>query len=112
MRPFSGAGLRAEKSRSWWLDRRRNEGREKVFLSGSNARRLLERNGVRRFALDLFIGISFGSAASHHRSPTSAFEPAGQDPGMCQSTGTGHTSALFARKSQSFLDNVIVGFRP
>ena len=31
---------------------------------------------------------------------------------MRLSTGTGHTSALFARKSQSFLDNVIAGFRP
>ena len=32
------------------------------------------------------------------------------DPGMCLSTGTGHTTALFARKSQSFLDNVVAGF--
>src|SRR5262245_58706868 len=31
---------------------------------------------------------------------------------MYLSTGTGHTSALFARKSQSVLDNVIAGFRP
>src|SRR5215469_3286853 len=76
---------------------------------------LLVCDGVRRFALDLFIGISFGFRGvtrRHHRSPTSAIEPAGQDPGMCLSTGTGHTSALFARKSQSFLDNVIAGSRP
>src|SRR5262245_59171926 len=32
------------------------------------------------------------------------------DPGVCLSTGTGHTSALFAQKSQSFLDNVVAGF--
>jgi len=31
---------------------------------------------------------------------------------MRLSTGTGHTSALFARKSQSILDNVIAGFSP
>ena len=74
--------------------------------------RLLECNGVRRFELDLFIGISFGFRGRYHRSPTSAVEPAGQDPGMRLSTGTGHTSALFARKSQSLLDNVIAGFRP
>jgi hypothetical protein len=29
---------------------------------------------------------------------------------MRLSTGTGHTSALFAWKSQSFLDNVVAGF--
>src|SRR5262245_35445923 len=76
---------------------------------------LLECDGVRRFALGLCIGISFGFRGvlrRHHRSPTSAIEPAGQDPGMRLLTGTGHTSALFARKSQSFLDNVIAGFRP
>jgi hypothetical protein len=63
----------------------------------------------------LCIGISFGFRGvfrRHHRSPTSAIEPAGQDPGTRLSTGTGYTSALFARKSQSFPDNVIAGFGP
>src|SRR5262249_9428080 len=75
---------------------------------------LLERDWARRFE-SLRIGISFGFRGvprRHHRSPTSAIEPAGQDPGMRLSTGTDHTSALFAWKSQSFLDNVIAGFRP
>jgi hypothetical protein len=45
----------------------------------------------------------------HHRSPTSANKPAGQDPEVQPSLGAGHSTALCAQKSQSFLDNLIAG---
>src|SRR5262245_47045110 len=75
----------------------------------------LERDGVRRFKLDLFIGISFGCAASPAattEAPPRLLSRRGRIPECAYRPGTGHTSALFARKSQSFLDNVIAGFRP
>jgi len=73
---------------------------------------LFEYDRVRRFELGLRIVISFGFCGitcRHHRSPTSAIKPAGQDRGTRLSTGTGHTTALFVQQSQSFLDNVIAG---
>lgn len=52
-----------------------------------------------------------GGVAPHHRSPASAMEPAGQDPGACQRPGTDQSTALFEEEGQSFLDNFIAGFR-
>ncbi len=48
-----------------------------------------------------------GGVAPHHRSPASAIEPAGQDPGACQRPGTDRSTALFEEEGQSFLDNFI-----
>jgi hypothetical protein len=57
--------------------------------------------------------ISFGFAASFAattEAPPRLLSRRGRDPGTRRSTGTGHTTALFAQKSQSFLDNVVAGF--
>jgi hypothetical protein len=59
------------------------------------------------------MGISFGCYGilhRHHRSPTSATKPAGQDPEARLSPGTLRSTALFALRSQSFLDNLIADF--
>ncbi len=58
------------------------------------------------------IGISIGSRgqAPHHRSPTSAIMPAGQDP-WALVPGTGLTTAPIADECQSFLDNVVALIR-
>jgi len=45
----------------------------------------------------------------HHRNPTSAIQPAGQDPKARPGAGNGHSTAPFADKRQSFLDNVMAG---
>jgi hypothetical protein len=50
-----------------------------------------------------------GVRRRHHRSPTSAIEPAGQDPEARQSPGIECSTAPIAQKSQFFLDNVIAG---
>jgi hypothetical protein len=74
---------------------------------------LLECDGVRRFELGLRIEISFGFAAppaATTEAPPRPLSRRGRDPGTRLSTGTGHTTALFAQKSQSFLDNVVAGF--
>src|SRR5256885_17247565 len=47
----------------------------------------------------------------HHRSPTSAIRPAGQDLGAPSAPGIDDTSAPIAAECQSFLDNVIAGLR-
>ena len=55
----------------------------RVALLRSFALPPLEAAAARRFDFEFVIGISFGSAAflcRHHRSPTSALKPAGQDP--------------------------------
>ena len=72
--------------------------------------RLLECDGVRRFALDLCIGISFGFRGvfrRHHRSPTSAIEPAGQDLRMRVAPKTATTTAPNAAERQFFSDNLV-----
>jgi hypothetical protein len=51
-----------------------------------------------------------GGVAPHHRSPASAMEPAGQDPGASQRPGTDQSTALFEEECQSFLDNFIARF--
>jgi hypothetical protein len=43
----------------------------------------------------------------HHRSPTSATQPAGQDPKAQPAPGIDRSTAPFALGSQYFLDNVI-----
>src|SRR5216684_4905706 len=43
----------------------------------------------------------------HHRSPTSAIRPAGQDLGAPSAPGIDDTTAPIVAESQSFLDNVI-----
>jgi hypothetical protein len=50
-----------------------------------------------------------GVRRRHHRSPTSAIEPAGQDPEARLSPGIECSTAPIAQKSQFFLDNVIAG---
>ena len=47
------------------------------------------------------------SFAPHHRSPTSAIRPAGQDLGARSAPGIDDTTAPIAAECQSFLDNVI-----
>src|SRR5436190_593132 len=61
---------------------------------------------------DIAIGILLlvrfcGGIAPHHRSPTSAMEPAGQDPKSRVALGTGDSTAPMAARCQSFLDNNI-----
>jgi len=46
----------------------------------------------------------------HHRSPTSATKPAGQDLGAPLAPGIADSTAPIAGECQSFLDNVIAGF--
>src|SRR5436309_1979741 len=46
----------------------------------------------------------------HHHSPTSAMQPAGQDPEGAWRARDDHSTALFADECQSFLDNVIARF--
>jgi hypothetical protein len=53
-----------------------------------------------------------GVSRRHHRSPTSAIKPAGQDPEARLSPGIESSTAPIAQKSQFFLDNVIAGFGP
>src|SRR5262249_16909241 len=56
------------------------------------------------------IGISLALVrrhCRHHRSPTSAMQPAGQDPEGASRARNGHSTALFVAECQSFLDNVI-----
>jgi hypothetical protein len=46
----------------------------------------------------------------HHRSPTSATKPAGQDLGAPLALGIDDSTVLLAAKCQYFLDNVIAQF--
>jgi len=50
-----------------------------------------------------------GISRRHHRSPTSAIKPAGQDPETRLSLGIECSTAPMAQKSQFFLDNLIAG---
>ena len=52
-----------------------------------------------------------GGIAPHHRSPTSAIKPAGQDLGAPSAPGIDDSTAPIAAECQSFLDNVIAQFR-
>ena len=47
----------------------------------------------------------------HHRRPTSAMKPAGQDPGAQMPLGTAPITAPAGAEGQSFLGNVVAGFR-
>ena len=62
-----------------------------------------------RFFTDFDIEIlrSVKAASPHHRSPTSAIRPAGQDLGARSAPGIDDTTAPIAAECQSFLDNVI-----
>jgi hypothetical protein len=51
-----------------------------------------------------------GGVAPHHQSPTSAMEPAGQDPGEPLAPRIDDSTAPIAAECQSFLDNVIAQF--
>jgi hypothetical protein len=51
-----------------------------------------------------------GGIAPHHRSPTSAIRPAGQDLGAPSAPGIDDTTAPIAAECQSFLDNVVAQF--
>jgi hypothetical protein len=63
-----------------------------------------------RFLTDFDIKILRSVKAAsipHHRSPTSAIKPAGQDLGAPSAPGIDDTTAPIAAECQSFLDNVI-----
>src|SRR6476659_6182125 len=51
--------------------------------------------------------LRFRGVAPHHRSPTSAMEPAGQDLGAPWRPKLTHSTAPMAPECQSFLDNVV-----
>jgi hypothetical protein len=73
---------------------------------------LFGRAEVWRFDFGVDMGITSslsGVRRRHHRSPTSAIEPAGQDPEARLSPGIECSTAPIAQKSQFFLDNVIAG---
>jgi hypothetical protein len=57
---------------------------------------------------DIEILLRFKASSSpHHRSPTSAMEPAGQDPKAQFSPGTEDSTALFSQICQSILSNLV-----
>ena len=61
---------------------------------------------------DIEILRSVRGVAPHHRSPTSAVKPAGQDLGTPSASGMADTTAPNAAECQSFLDNLIAGLGP
>src|SRR3981189_1087994 len=66
------------------------------------------------FFEDFGIGILhsvYGGVAPHHRSPTSANKPAGQDSWALMTPGLHDSTAPIADKCQSFLDNVVGSVR-
>src|SRR5882757_4971019 len=67
-----------------------------------------------RFFADFGIGILHsvygGVAPLHHRSPTSANKPAGQDSWALMRPGFDDSTAPIADECQSFLDNVVAMF--
>jgi hypothetical protein len=66
-----------------------------------------------RFFEDFGIGILhsvYGGVAPHHRSPTSANKPAGQDSRALMTPGLDDSTAPIADECQSFLDNVVAQF--
>jgi hypothetical protein len=72
----------------------------------------LARDAGVRFDFALVIGISFSCAATiaaTTEAPPQQKKPAGQDPEAQPAPGTGHSTARSARRSQSFLDNLIAG---
>jgi hypothetical protein len=65
-----------------------------------------------RFDFALVIGIPSGCTASiavTTEAPHQLTSRRGQDPEAHPTLGTGHSTALFAQRSQSFLDNLIAG---
>jgi hypothetical protein len=67
---------------------------------------------VDRFLANFDIEIlrSVRGVAPHHRSPTSAAKPAGQDLGTPSASGMADTTAPNTAECQSFLDNLIAQF--
>jgi hypothetical protein len=53
-----------------------------------------------------------GIAPRHHRSPTSANKPAGQDSWAFMTPGLDDSTAPIADECQSFLDNLVAQFGP
>jgi hypothetical protein len=51
-----------------------------------------------------------GGMAPHHRSPTSAMKPAGQDLRASSAPGIADSTAPIATERQSFLDNIVAQF--
>src|SRR5258708_6539303 len=63
-----------------------------------------------RFFADFGIGILhsvYGGVAPHHRSPTSANKPAGEDSWALMTPALDDSSAPIPDECQSFLDNVV-----
>jgi hypothetical protein len=66
-----------------------------------------------RFFEDFGIGILqsvYGGVAPHHRSPTTANKPAGQDSWALKTPRLDDSTAPIADECQSFLDNVVAQF--
>jgi hypothetical protein len=66
-----------------------------------------------RFFEDFGIGILdsvYGGVAPHHRSPTTANKPAGQDSRAFMTPGLDDSTAPIADECQSLLDNVVAQF--
>ena len=66
-----------------------------------------------RFFADCGIGILhsvYGGVAPHHRSPTTANKPAGQDSWALMRPGFDDSTAPIPDECQSFLDNVVAQF--
>jgi len=57
------------------------------------------------------VGSVHGDVAPHHRSPTTANKPAGQDSKSPEALGTGDSTALVLPRCQSFFDNKVAQFK-
>jgi len=62
--------------------------------------------GLQALALGSSIRV-LAALRRHHRSPTSANKPAGQDPKARLGARNGVSTALFEREGQSFLDEYL-----
>jgi hypothetical protein len=85
-------------------------------MAGSGGFTVVARAAVdlgKRFFADFGIGILdsvYGGVAPHHRSPTSANKPAGQDSWAFMAPGLDDSTAPIADECQSFLDHVVAQF--
>jgi hypothetical protein len=62
------------------------------------------------FGIGILHSVYGGVAPHHHRSPTSANKPAGQDSWALMRPGLDDSTAPIADECQPFLDNVVAGF--
>jgi hypothetical protein len=79
-------------------------------MAGCGGFAVVARAACERFFEDFGIGILhsvYGGVGPHHRSPTSANKPAGQDSWALMRPGLDDSTAPIADECQSFLDNVV-----